>query len=103
MKFNLRTPCPQCPFLKSQGYLRPERAREIASVTLKGDKTFTCHKTLHTQHQHCAGALVMSEKAGRPNAMHQIAERLGLYDPSRIDMEAPIYASIEEIAKGHGR
>lgn len=101
MRFDLKRPCRECPFLKGRSYLHSERAREIAEVTLVGDKTFTCHKTLDHEHQHCAGALIMSERHGRPNAMHQIAQRLGIYHPEKLDMKADIYEDAEQMQKGH--
>lgn len=77
--------------------------------------TFPCHKTIDYDRRHdlqeqgaseeelvkaavqqtqqCAGALIMFENAGKPFQMAQIAERLGLYDPSRLDRDAPVYDS----------
>lgn len=104
MRFDLRRPCAECPFLRKSSYLSAARGQEIAEITISGDKTFTCHKTLRTKaEQHCAGALIMSERRGRPNAMHQVAERLGIYDPSKLHMDADIYDGPEEMSKGHER
>lgn len=41
----------------------------------------------------CAGSLILMEKSGTPNQMMRIAERLGVYDPSRLDMDAPVHGS----------
>jgi hypothetical protein len=92
--------CPHTP-------LRPERTAEILRALTVEDKTFACHQTTHLgewdndeegyrpsgAEQHCAGALILIEKAGIANAMVQIAERLGLYQPLRLDMTAPVFAT----------
>lgn len=122
MKFSLRKPCKECPFLRGQSYLYPARAREIGEAVMHGDVTFTCHKHLHGAYrqadfddneacsykadmndQHCAGALLMIEKTGAANAMVQIAERLGLYDPQRLEHDHDVYLSPDEMAEGHAR
>jgi hypothetical protein len=118
MRFDLRKPCPQCPFRPSAGgYLHPERAREIALAVTEGNVTFTCHKTISGEiddedegiyrpgfgDQMCAGAMAFIEKCGAPNQMLQIAERLGLRDPDRLLPAAldDIYGSVDEMAAGH--
>lgn len=45
MKFHLKRPCRDCPFLKTSGYLRQDRAAEIAHA-LQNDASFACHKTV---------------------------------------------------------
>lgn len=120
MRFSLKEPCEQCPFRKSQGFLNGPRAREIAEAVAVENKTFTCHKHLHgdyddhaegdesyrptTRDQMCAGAMAFVEKLGVPNQMLQIAERLGLRDPTRLDPAslADVYDSIDDMAAGHG-
>jgi hypothetical protein len=42
---------------------------------------------------HCAGALIMLERLGQPSQMMRIGERLGLYDRTGLDMEAPVFES----------
>lgn len=96
MNYTKTTPCKDCPFLEGteQGY-SDRRLREFAS----GE--FPCHKTaaiddetgnfLATrQSQHCAGALIYLEKRNAPHQMMRIAERLGMYDQTALDMEAPV-------------
>lgn len=109
MKFGLKKPCADCPFRKDslKGWLGEERAQDIADAVTENDQTFACHKTVHhhdeeveeeevdeaewneeqANRQHCAGAIAMVEAEGKPNAMLQIAERLGLRDPGRITAE----------------
>lgn len=119
MRFSLREPCAECPFRKSQSYLHGERAREIAEAVAVENRTFTCHKHLHGDReedaegedhyqpgvtdQMCAGAMAFVKKLGAPNQMLQIAERLGLRDPSRLlqGSLADVYDSIDDMAAGH--
>jgi hypothetical protein len=120
VRFSLKSPCAECPFNKSQSYLNEARAREIAEAVAVENRTFTCHKHLHGEYadddeaqeegysptvrdQMCAGAMAFVEKLGVPNQMLQIAERLGLRDPSRLDPASldEVYDSIDDMAAGH--
>lgn len=47
--------------------------------------------------RHCAGALILLEKIERPSQMMRIAERLGIYDRFKRDMDAPVYESFERM------
>lgn len=117
MKFDLKTPCKDCPFRSDRpGYLRKARAREISTALdprhLGGGSTFTCHKTTvpaddddedggmvdGPNAQHCAGALIMLEKSGRldHNQTLRIMARLGAFDPAALDLDAPVHASAED-------
>lgn len=95
MKFDLKTPCPDCPFVKGSSTNRtldPERIQGIVH-DIKHDATFTCHKTLEQPvevQQHCAGALIFLENGEHPNNMLRIAERLGLYDYTKLNRNADI-------------
>lgn len=103
----MRRPCPQCPFLRdSPTRLRNGRVREIQRSLERSE--FPCHKTLDYSEgdgegrktratQHCAGALILLEKLEAPSQMMRIAGRLGMYDPSALDMEAPVVDSFEEM------
>lgn len=62
---------------------------------------FHCHLTGETDEEtselvptaeskHCAGALIFLEKRDRPNQMMRISERLGLYDRTKLNMDAPV-------------
>lgn len=99
-------PCAHCPFRTDvEVYLRADRAREIAD-SLRQGSGFPCHETTASDPEddssrmvvdttiECAGALIVQEKAGQPNQQMRIAERLGIYDPSRLDMEAPVPDSL---------
>ena len=120
MRFNLKRPCAECPFSKhSNPFLSAERAREIANYVTSEDRTFTCHKHLNGEHleddngrnryeaalsdQHCAGAIAMVRKTQSANAMLQIAERLGILDPTRLDADCldDVFDSPEAMAAHH--
>lgn len=114
MKFELPRPCANCPFRSDKPFhLHPQRAHEIMS----GDHTFACHKTVDydaisstddddgeskyvhrrsDNEQHCAGLLILREKMSRPTQMMRIAERLGFYDPTKLDMNSPVFENIDE-------
>ena len=107
MKYTMTTPCCLCPFRSDTKQLTvsPQRLAQFAS----GE--FPCHQTAELQQdedgeggymatddsQHCAGLLIMLEKMGRPHQMMRIAERLGMYDASKLNMDAPVH---ESLAKG---
>lgn len=105
--FALRRPCAHCPFrtdvVGGGDYIRRDRAVEIAQSLAQGSD-FPCHKTVEHDEDgdhipgagrdtFCAGALIMLEKAGQPNQLMRSAERMGIYDPSRLDMSAPVVGS----------
>lgn len=98
MKYTQTTPCKECPFLLSmkKGF-SIKRLKEFAS------NSFPCHKSAeiiegegggeyHAKKEsvHCAGALIFCEKRGQPNQMMRIAERLGMYDRTKLNMSAKI-------------
>jgi hypothetical protein len=109
MKFNLTKPCKHCPFRHDvNGYLTGERAKEIATE----EGTFACHKTtvydedvddlVQTKNsKHCAGFLIFREKQNKPSQAMRIAERLGMYDRTQLDMTAPVFDSVEELCAHH--
>lgn len=105
-RFDLRGPCADCPFRTDKPfYLGERRAAEIADSMVDDDAPFTCHKTIDYSSgepnvtdngRACAGAMVILEKMGHPNQEMRIAERLGWYDPARLDMDAPVPDSMDE-------
>jgi hypothetical protein len=77
---------------------------------------FSCHKTVRYDSMredddgepdfrtrdrrgeaHCAGALILLEKLERPSQMMRIAERLRMYDARRLDMDAPVFDTFDEM------
>lgn len=108
--FKLRRPCANCPFRRSQGWafgLRRERLKEIVAAP-----AFQCHKTVDyddddpapgERPQQCAGLMAVLHRAGRPNQIMQVAERLGHLDPDRLDPDNEAYGSLEEAFAEHAR
>lgn len=122
--YTLKSPCANCPFRADKPfYLGAERAEEIAD-SLRDGSSFYCHKTIAygdesderenecedededeknlgqgeitSRSRMCAGALITLEREDSPNQIMRIAERLGLYDRSALDMDAPVYGSLDE-------
>lgn len=92
MKFDLKTPCIDCPFIKGSRTNVSLRKGRIEGIIddLRKDMSFICHKTIdkpQREQQHCAGALIFLEREDRPNQMMRIAERLGLYVREDLDIE----------------
>ncbi|NUJ17456.1 hypothetical protein FKN04_12810 [Bacillus glycinifermentans] len=96
MKFDLKKPCKDCPFIKGSSTnrtLSKERLDSIVDDITNNDMTFTCHKTLDLvkgEQQHCAGALIYLEREDNPNQMMRWMERLGFYDRKKLDMTADV-------------
>lgn len=113
MRYDLRAPCAKCPFRSDiRPFIRAERARGI----LEGNAEFACHATLDYDNRdsdgeasetpktnHCAGVLIILERECRPHQMMRICERLGMYDARNLEMESPVYDSIEECVRAHKR
>lgn len=111
MNFNCKTPCKNCPFRSDkEPFITGERAEEIVE-SLESGQSFPCHKTINysggedgsvtERSQFCAGALIMLEKMEQPNQMMRIGERLGLYDHRKLDMNAPVYDSGDDMIDSH--
>lgn len=110
--FEMKRPCSACPFLKVGGVrLTAGRVREVAAnfITEPG-AMFPCHKTVesddrqwarHAGWQMCAGGLLFAEKVRptRPVTMIQLAERMGLYDRTRLDGAELVFDSLAEMTK----
>lgn len=108
--FNLKRPCKHCPFRTDiPAYLHRERMREIADA-----QSFFCHSTVDyntddgdgevvESTQLCAGWLIVQEKCGRPAATLQVAARLNMYDPSALDMSAPVHENFYEAINAQQR
>lgn len=116
MTHRLTTPCANCPFRSDRPFhLTPARALEIATCLREGGD-FPCHKTLDYDHptedgrpdqngpgaNRCAGMLIVMEKSGLRNRIMQIAQRLGLYDPAKLQMDAPVYESLDAWLASYG-
>lgn len=95
MKYDLKKPCRDCPFIKSTNF-KFTRAKAHGIATQNGG--FPCHKTAKQKRgsfqaerdsQACAGRLIMLERDNQPDQMMRIAERIGLYDRTKLDMKHP--------------
>jgi hypothetical protein len=112
MRFDLIRPCDNCPFrtdLQSGPYIRAGMVRDVlGSPDGRGEEffpafSFACHKTIdysrgnagrvHRKSQHCAGAAIILMRENKPNGAMQLAQRLLDWDPSKLDMTAPVYES----------
>lgn len=103
--FALTTPCPLCPFRHDIApYLRPARVREIERSLERA--SFDCHETTGVKGRRsarggrvfCAGALILMEKERRVGRSMALGHALRLYDPSKLDMRAPVYDSFDAMA-----
>jgi hypothetical protein len=123
MRFELRRPCPECPFADiptAVRHLRARRVAEIAGAMLESQgSTFACHNTVDYSDatpeetdgwrppapgdQHCAGALIFALKQDCMTQMMRIAERLG-WDATALMQDeavvASIYDSVEDMIAG---
>ena len=111
MNFDMTRPCDSCPFCPGRfDGLRKGRVIEIVEG-LQAGAHFPCHKTVDHDNENeplpdsgsfCAGAMIMLEKAQDPeqaphNHALRIAERLGFYDHTKLDLTAPVFASFEQM------
>lgn len=103
MNYTMTTPCSECPFLATMarseqrpGGFMLQRLTEFAS----GE--FACHRACDVDENdmkfvpksdatpHCAGALIFLEKRNMSHQMMRICERLGMYDRTKLNMQAPV-------------
>lgn len=115
--FNLVRPCKKCPFRTDiEPYLRPGRIREIANSMVVYDGWFPCHETTESddesddgsnyttsKSQHCAGAAIILMKMDAPNQMMRISMRIGMFDPEKLDMDAPVFDTFDEAERAQRR
>lgn len=98
MHYRMTTPCAACPFLEPKVTGLHFSAKQLKA---HASGEFPCHKAsdLKDGHYvekpddatpHCAGALIYLEKRNAPHQMMRIAERLGLYDRTNLDMTAEV-------------
>lgn len=98
-------PCKDCPFRSDRLFILSKL--HVARILRSLDRSsFPCHNTVEYDDysgeaivgqdtQHCAGAAILQEKVGRPSQMLRIAERLGVYDRTKLDLASPVYESFE--------
>jgi hypothetical protein len=94
MNYSMTKPCDACPFLVGSGFTLAQLRRYTTGE-------FPCHKACklndadefvqrNEKTPHCAGALIYLEKRNAPHQMMRICERLGMYDASKLDMNAEV-------------
>lgn len=96
--FKLKRPCANCPFRKGCGEtfaLGRQRVEEIVEGV-----AFQCHKSIDYKPQQCAGLMSLLHRAGKPNQIMQVAQRLAGFDASGLD-HADVYATIEDAIEAH--
>lgn len=114
MKYDLVRPCKKCPFRHDiPGYLRGERAEEIANSVLR-QESFACHETTEEKEdddgeseavatadsQECAGAGIFAAHHGVSSQLSRIACRLGI-KVAELDMSAPVFDDIDAMIDHH--
>lgn len=100
-----------CPFRTDcmEGWLGRTRAQEILTGITVDDQWFACHQTVehddegYATHQgsQCAGSLILLEKNENPHQGMRIAERLGIYDRTKLVMDAPVFDTYEAFIEHH--
>jgi hypothetical protein len=112
VRYDLKRPCPHCPFRRGMGYLHGERAEEIARA-VAGGSTFACHQTTVPSEddfdmvegpnsQMCAGAMIALMRDDAPNQQMRIAARLGVLDLDALDMDAEVGTLLEFVREHAG-
>ena len=96
MRYDMTRPCSNCPFRSDKRF--PLARGRVVEIINGG--SFPCHKTTTAggadgqDEVACAGLLILLEKENVPNQMMRIAERVGMYDRRKLEMDAPVYDSI---------
>lgn len=118
MKFDLKTPCKNCPFRTDATAIRfacRERAEEIEEIAYRNG--FPCHLSAdHVEDdegeggyvfgdgtQHCAGALIMHSRDGDGNVPFLwLPEDEQDRVRDRLDWNAPVYQSADDFLDSYG-
>jgi hypothetical protein len=107
MLFNMKAPCDDCPFRSDHPIpLNPGRIEGIVESIMMKDAPFPCHKTTHGSQKtpsHCAGALIFQKKNSFWSLAARIAMIAGWFKPDRLDMRAPVCASVAELSDAQRR
>lgn len=118
MRFDLKTPCRNCPFRTDDTAIRfscRERAEEIEETAYRYG--FPCHLSAElneddedggfefgAETQHCAGALIMYLRDGGGNVVwERLAEEEQERISSRLDFSAPVFEGPEEFLDRNGK
>lgn len=104
MNYSMTEPCDECPYLRTSGFTH-------ASLMRHAIGEFACHKTCnldeedgtynpHRKSLHCAGALIFLMKRGESTQMMRICERIGHWDPSKMNMDANVGSKPADYRRG---
>lgn len=98
--FKLKSPCKNCPFRVSVAPtfgLPRERIEGIVEAP-----AFQCHKTVDYRRflPRPGDLMALLHRAGHPNQIMQVGERLGYFNPRELDIE-DTFASIEQAIEAH--
>jgi hypothetical protein len=99
MKYDLKSPCKDCPF--RTGEARTAKAADVATPAqmdhaLRGDGydySQSCHKTNGgdaRREQYCVGAALSLLKRGRSTRTLDEAQAAGRYDPASLDASVEV-------------
>jgi hypothetical protein len=113
MKFSLKKPCPNCPFRRDRPPpIMNARVADIVRAVFNEDAVFICHQTNRFDEagdladsddvQFCAGVMIMLARQGRSHAVLDEARAGGAYDPTRLDLAAPVFESPDEMLAAGG-
>lgn len=118
MKFDLRTPCKNCPFRTDETAIRfacRERAEEIEESAYRNG--FPCHLSAELNEddedggyefgdntQHCAGATLMFQIGGFSGNVpfERLPDRQQDRITSRLDFDAPVYDGPDAFLDSYG-
>ena len=105
MKFDLNKPCKTCPFLRANQPAIPD----CVSLELKSHDGIYCVQTVEVKFglpvltsysQHCAGAAIILEKIGRPNAKMEAGAKSGAYRAEELQNADLVFGDFEEMKEG---
>lgn len=117
MKFDLRTPCKNCPFRTDAPAIRfaaRERAEEIEESAYRNG--FPCHLSANytgdddedggyvfgENTQHCAGALIMYAESGGNVPFEHLPDRQQDRVLARLDFNAPVWENEQTFLDSYG-
>lgn len=119
MNYDVTTPCNNCPFRRKGGVrLRQERVEEIAEGMLdRRGRMLVCHKTTvdvenedgegerteTPESSYCAGALIFAEKNRNATQLMRIAERLGMYDRTKLRGHDDVFDDMDEMLEANAQ
>ena len=108
----LRKPCDNCPFRTDvDRFLHPKRYLSIARSMVDMGESFTCHKhnqfddetgkaITNAESMSCAGGMIWLQHQKKPNTLMQVMQRFGLFNPSKLRMDSPVYRTRREFEQG---